>query len=477
MSIESDAVALAYVHNGQTVSYSWHHSLLRQLIYDSRNNRRVVRGGYKTMRGGTDGLGPARNAVVRDFLDGTDKTPWIMFIDTDMGFDPDVIDRLVESADPAERPVMGALTFAQREDEDDRMGGFRPSTWPVILDWTAGGFAVKWTYDHNSVVRCDGTGSACILIHRSVFQRFRDVYGDAFNAWYSRTTNPVSGELLSEDLSFMHRLRELGIPVHVNTAVKTTHHKPVWLSEMDYLHERAVKALVPKAPAVEPATEKVAVIVPVLRRPHNAAPFMESLRQSGTAAELCTVYAVADDGDEATIAAWRDAGATVLVDTLVTFPRKANLGYRATHEPWLFLTGDDVRFHPDWLDQAMHVARQTGANVVGTNDLGNPRVKRGEHAVHMFIRRDYVDTVGAGWDGPGVVCHENLRHWYTDDIIVTAAKQRGTFAPALFSVVEHLHPYWGKSDLDEVYGLPEPHIDADRKLYISLLQANTSPAE
>jgi hypothetical protein len=89
----------------------------------------------------------------------------------------------------------------------------------------------------------------------------------------------------------------------------------------------------------------------------------------------------------------------------------------------------------------------------------------GDHATHWMISRDYIDTVGASWDGPGVVAHEGYRHWFTDDEIVVAAKQRGVFQMALGSVVEHLHPMTGKSEIDEVYTRSDSFADEDRKTF------------
>jgi hypothetical protein len=116
----------------------------------------------------------------------------------------------------------------------------------------------------------------------------------------------------------------------------------------------------------------------------------------------------------------------------------------AADAPWIFITGDDVRFHPGWLDHAQHIAALTGAHVVGTNDWGNPRVMAGEHGTHLLIRRSYIEEQGASWDGPGVVCHEGYRHNYVDDEIVTVAKQRGVWVSAPGSVVEHFHPMLGQ---------------------------------
>lgn len=200
-----------------------------------------------------------------------------------------------------------------------------------------------------------------------------------------------------------------------------------------------------------------AVLVPTMR-PGNAAAFMASFAAAGDPA---TVYAVTDDK---TAKVWQDEGAQVIVGEAVTFAQRVNLGYRQTDQPWLFLVGDDVRFRRRWLANAKMVAGRRW-HVVGTNDRCNPRVIVGDHATHLLVRRSYVAEVGASWDGPGMVAHEGYRHWFVDDEIVTAAKQRGVWAMALSSVVEHLHPMVGRAEWDAVYELGQMHADGDRDLF------------
>lgn len=208
----------------------------------------------------------------------------------------------------------------------------------------------------------------------------------------------------------------------------------------------------------------VAVIVPTLGRPQNAAPFMESLQAT---APTATAYAVHDPGDEATVQAWKAAGAELVnlgdhreLDRPGSFAERVNVGYAVTDQPWLFTTGDDVRFAPGWLSNALIVGGKH-YQVIGTNDLGTPRVIAGHHSPHLLIRRDYVDERGASWDGPKVVAHEGYRHWYVDDEIVTVAKLRAVWIMARSAVVEHLHPWFGKAKTDWVYELGQRHQDAD----------------
>jgi len=447
---EPDAVAVAYCHTNE-VAYSWHLSLQQMLMADLGTHQRIKRGGMIAMRTHPGHLVAGRNQAVQHFLD-TPDVPWLLWLDTDMGFQPDLLEQLLATADPVERPIVGALCFSQRELSADGKGGYHTITTPTIFDWTAigdlDGFEVRYDYPVNALVRCGGTGAAAILVHRSVFERIEERYG---KEWYHRVA--ANEGSMGEDLSFCMRATALDIPIHVHTGVRTTHLKPIWLNESHFLD---------MTPA-PPATEEVAVIVPVLGRPEHAIPFMASLRAS---TGLARVYAVCQSGDDEAAAAWLDAGAEVLESGEQTsFAAKVNLGYAKTSEPWVLLVGSDVHFYPGWLDQALAAAAPGPYDVVGTNDCGNPRVIAGEHATHMLIRRSYIDEHGASWDGPGVVAHEGYRHWYVDDEIVTAAKQRGAWAMALASKVEHLHPLWGKGEPDETYRLGQLHAEADRELF------------
>lgn len=451
-------MCLAYVHDVD-VTYSFHDSLVNLLMFDVANHGRILQGGYVAVRcARSSDLVDARNKAIEGFLAG--KGDWLFSIDTDMGFAPDTIERLLTAADKTDRPIVGGLCFAQRETTDDGLSGYRTSPRVTIMDWveTADGsrFMGRTNYPVNAVVQCAATGAACVLIHRSVFERIRDEHGPV---WYNRIPG-TDGKLLGEDISFCVRAGAVNVPVHVHTGVKTTHLKNVWLQEADFWQ----RAIVP------PATEPVAVIVPVMQRPANAQPFMDSLRAS---TGLATVYAVCDNDDADTIRAWRDAGAVVIdinnirkLESPGTFAEKVNVAYEHTKQPWLFLVGDDVRFHAGWLDHAQAMAGNEH-HVIGTNDLAHPRVVSGEHATHVLIRRSYVDEHGASWDGPKVVAHEGYGHWYVDDEIVSAAKQRGVWAMALGSVVEHLHPAWGTASHDPVYELGQSRAANDRRTFRS----------
>jgi hypothetical protein len=441
-------------------------SLLPMIGVDLGNQQRLARGGWAFKHAKSYDIAAARNEATVDFLES--DVEWMLFIDADMGWEPDALERLMQVADSKDRPIVGALCFGFTPSEDgagEAQGPFR-FPFPTIYDLNETdddiGFRVRWHYLPSQPQKCGATGAAFLLIHRSALETMRAKHGDK---WWSRITHPKAKATWGEDTSFCVRAGTCGIPIHVDSRVRTSHLKPIYVSEHTYMAQI-------QAP---PADTEIDVIVPVLGRPEHAERFMRSLRAS---TGLAHVTALATEGDDEVIDAWKRHGADVIVnpEARTSFPMKCNDGYRFTTRPWLLFIGSDVVFKPGWWDHALNVARTQQVCMVATNDLCNLDVRDGRLATHPVIRRSYIDDHGASWDGPGVVAHEGYRHGWVDAEWTTTAAHRGTFAPAFASHVEHLHPLAGKAERDYVYELGAESIavdSADGKLFAERLGANT----
>jgi glycosyltransferase involved in cell wall biosynthesis len=435
----STAVSVAYVHQHE-VAYSFHHSMVALLDHDMSHDAHVWAGGYTAIRGGTDGLAHARNEAVKVYLGG-DRADWLWWVDTDMGFLPDTVDRLLEAADPIERPVVGALCFANYEIDNDGMGGRYSVAAPVIMHWThdgaEAGFNFRWNYPRDTLVRCDATGSACVLIHRSVLERVRDEYGEQ---WYSRARNPSTGELVGEDFSFCARLMALQIPVHVHTGVPTTHAKRVWLGEEDYWRQRALNAP-PPAPTNPFLAAKHAertwtvpryAIIPTHNRPALLRALVWSL---GSQCDHIVVLDNACDPpvDEAALAeAAGQARVTVLRDGEqppnlarfwnVMFEHCAKQGLSITATVWdVAVLNDDSVVPVGWYDACSRGLREATAVIAHTDpttptllrELGN--VGGNRMCPHAFVIRGEM----------GLRADEDLRWWYFDSDLDQQARLAG----------------------------------------------------
>ncbi len=207
----------------------------------------------------------------------------------------------------------------------------------------------------------------------------------------------------------------------------------------------------------------IVILVPMLGRPHRVAPLLESIQATAPHARVVFCLSPHDGQVHAAVDATGRERITVPRQPVGDFQRKTNTGIRHTSQPLIFTGADDLRFHFGWWQAA--VARLAdGVGVVGTNDLCNPRVIRGEHATHMLVTREYVEQHGTV-DEPGKFFHEGYRHEWCDDEAVGTAKHRRAFAFAGDSVVEHMHPMAGKAPRDTLYDQQAQRMRQGRALF------------
>jgi glycosyltransferase involved in cell wall biosynthesis len=211
----------------------------------------------------------------------------------------------------------------------------------------------------------------------------------------------------------------------------------------------------------------IAIIIPVLNRPHRVQPLLENIHAVTTVNHqivfVCTV------GDRAELKEVHANGHDPLLVRGGTgeYARKINHGFLHTTQPWVLLAADDLLFQHGWDTQAL----QHHAGVIGTNDLGNPQVKAGRHSTHPIVQRDYINQHGGTFnDGPGLVYHTGYSHQWCDTELVTAAQARKQWVFVRGSVIEHLHPHWGKADNDDVYRKGMRDYRADQALYTTRLR-------
>lgn len=223
----------------------------------------------------------------------------------------------------------------------------------------------------------------------------------------------------------------------------------------------ALRAAVSRELLTEPL---IAVLVPVLARPHRVRPLLESFRAATSSGEA-SIYFIAQRSDEAEVAAICAEGLEpiLVADIDRSWSRKINRGYESTTEPWLLLGADDLKFHRGWV-RVVKKLLQVHAGVIGTNDLGNAWTRTGVSSTHPLVRRAYADVCGTVDERRRVV-HEGYQHNFADSELVSTAKRRGLYVHALNCVVEHLHPAWGKAKSDATYRLGQSTFQRDSVLY------------
>lgn len=217
---------------------SWTDLLLR----DQATLGRIIRenGQYVRKVAGTMGVAAARNEISRFFLEHTNGE-WLWMVDTDMGFAPDTVDRMVASAEANQVTILGALCFAQKLDTALAPGQFhatrlriQPTLYEMVkVEGTEEIGFKSIRYQRDAFQTVAATGAACLLIHRSALATLGP---DPFTP----LAIPGAGgngtmRTFSEDLSFCVRAAGSGLEIGVDTSIKTTHYKGgIFLDETTY---------------------------------------------------------------------------------------------------------------------------------------------------------------------------------------------------------------------------------------------------
>lgn len=181
------------------------------------------------------GSGPmiasARNEIALAFLD-TDADILVM-VDADMAFSPRQVQRLVGLVDD-DSPIVGGLCFVV-----GRSGILEPTL--KVTDPVNGGLKVVWEYPKDALCSVDATGGAFMAVHRQVFVKLLEEYGDQPYPFFADTSH--GGIPWGEDITFCIRSRR-HFPVKVHTGIDIGHIKPYVYTEDDYVAQQAELAVV-----------------------------------------------------------------------------------------------------------------------------------------------------------------------------------------------------------------------------------------
>jgi hypothetical protein len=235
----AEKVVIGYLQPG-LVHGAFMESVLDLLVYDVAYHKRIVNGGGRLALQAGSNLSAPRNSLVRRFLE-YGKADWLWMVDSDMTFAPDTLERLLEHADPVEAPVVGGLCFGF----DDK-GDIQPTLFGLLGDEAEPKVIRYHEWPPDAMFQVAATGAACLLIHKSVFERLVRVqipgrakpgFNEAF-PWFQEVEH--DGTPVSEDITFCWRAGLAGIPVFVNTAVQVGHMKQRELTVDAYLAQRGL---------------------------------------------------------------------------------------------------------------------------------------------------------------------------------------------------------------------------------------------
>lgn len=194
-------------------------------------------------------------------------------------------------------------------------------------------------------------------------------------------------------------------------------------------------------------SRQLAILIPTLGRADKLAGVVSNILDSGVPRNTRIIF-IGEAHDEETIAECRNLKATLILNQRSpSYAGAINTAVKATTVDAFFIGSDDLNFHHGWYQKAEVWLDYFG--VVGSNDLANFEVLRGDHATHYLVTYEYA--MQGSIDNPDQMLHEGYTHNWVDTEFIATAKFRNQYTPCLESVVEHNHPTWGKATMDATY--------------------------
>lgn len=209
---------IAYMGGVHSILSEWVWSWTQMLVF---NGEHFGPGGIHYDKASSSYHASARNEVSRRM-----KGDWLLQLDTDHQFEPDLAWRLVDTFNKHNLDVLCGFyqyrTFPHmptiyRYLEDQLTPDGDPISRPII----------GWTGD-SPVIQISAAGGGCLLVRRRVFDRIRrELHCEPFDVKHP----------WSEDHSFFQRLFRLGISVYCDTGVQYSHLTTRKVTPKDFVRE------------------------------------------------------------------------------------------------------------------------------------------------------------------------------------------------------------------------------------------------
>jgi glycosyltransferase involved in cell wall biosynthesis len=212
---------------------SWLMTDLTWLKEGEYHKRYIVQGNILTFQ---------RNQCINDM-----EGDWILFIDSDMVWQPQAMKVLIETRDKFDLDIVSGLCFQRSDPYQPTLykEAKRASLPGVDANWSGYTFMERW--DEDAAMEVDATGMAFCLIHKRVFDRILEhKVGESFGTFEQRKGQVPApffrweGEF-GEDFLFCREAKESGSKVFVDTSVKIGHIGDQVITEETFLREIAFR--------------------------------------------------------------------------------------------------------------------------------------------------------------------------------------------------------------------------------------------
>lgn len=156
--------------------------------------------------------------VLFDYWADHIKSDWLLWIDSDIVVNIDVVTKLWDAADKIGKPVVSGTYFISKENE-----GTLAKPYPALfLDVDE--FSIQHVHPlpPNQLIKVDSAGFGFVLMHKSIIEPMRQKFPG--QSMFAEQEN-VGDKYVGEDIVFFRKMQAAGIPLYAHTGALVRHIK------------------------------------------------------------------------------------------------------------------------------------------------------------------------------------------------------------------------------------------------------------
>jgi hypothetical protein len=437
-----------------------------------------------------------RNALLANLYASKIPFDYVLFMDDDMVPPPDALKILLER----KQDVVGAVCTVRQDPPlpnarhfDEKTFSFQTADIDQPGIWNVGAIGTGFILLSKKVL--DDVGE--YTLSQRYWAKYRGMSEDERTRveaeerkrcaidnnkfWFEFLKHPGGNGEIGEDISFCLKAKECGYEIFADSTVNVGHIGGYAFSIQDYWYyrEQAVKdgKVVPLGQQKElqeyKSETRISLLMPTRGRPDNIVRLLKSLHDTSHVMPQ-VICRIDDDDAEAKSALDQLIAAGEPLD-YICGPRATMTSYwnecaKATDAEIVMFAADDLIFRTKGWDSAVIKAFDSHPDqliFVHGNDghWGN------RFGTHGFLHRKWIDAVG--YVLPPYFSSDYGDTWVND---VANALNRRVYVQI---TTEHMHPLWGKADMDATYQerLARHQKDGVEALYVSLLPKRAEDVE
>jgi GT2 family glycosyltransferase len=156
--------------------------------------------------------------VLFDYWADQIKSDWLLWIDSDIVVNMEVVAKLWDVADKINRPVVSGTYFISKENE-----GTLAKPYPALFfDVDEHSIQHVHPLPNNEVIKVDSAGFGFVLMHKSVIPALRAKFPD--QSLFAEQEG-LGDKYVGEDIVFFRKMKEAGIPLYAHTGALVQHIK------------------------------------------------------------------------------------------------------------------------------------------------------------------------------------------------------------------------------------------------------------